>query len=54
MNKRHLLLFAIAGITFGAIAQGTGWPPPANLTTIPLWPNGAPGPPPAHPGPELT
>jgi acetyl esterase/lipase len=52
MHKRHLLLFAIAGITFGAIAQSTGWPPPTSLTTIPLWPNGAPGPPPAHPGPE--
>jgi acetyl esterase/lipase len=43
MRKHHLLLFALASITFTASAQSSGWPPPANLTTLPLWPNGAPG-----------
>jgi acetyl esterase/lipase len=52
MRKHHLLFLAIAAITLAASAQTSGWPPPANLATIPLWPNGAPGAPPAHPGGE--
>ncbi len=52
MRKHHLLFLAIAAIVLTASAQTSGWPPPANLTTIPLWPNGAPGAPPAHPGGE--
>src|SRR5271165_147381 len=52
MRSHHLLFFALASIALHASAQGSGWPPPANLTTLPLWPNGAPGAPPAHPGAE--
>jgi acetyl esterase/lipase len=52
MRKHHLFFLAIAGIALTASAQSSGWAPPANLTTLPLWPNGAPGPPPAPPGPE--
>ncbi len=43
MPKRFLMLLAVAAATLTAAAQGSGWPPPANLTTIKLWPNGAPG-----------
>jgi acetyl esterase/lipase len=41
--RHHLLLFALASLTLTATAQSSGWPPPANLTTLPLWPHGAPG-----------
>ncbi len=49
---KHVLLVALASLALTASAQSSGWTPPANLTTLPLWPNGAPGAPPAHPGPE--
>ena len=52
MHNRPLFLLAMAAVALTASAQSSGWPPPANLTTLPLWPNGAPGAPPAHPGPE--
>ena len=50
--RKHVLLLALASLALTASAQTSGWAPPANLTTLPLWPNGAPGAPPAHPGPE--
>ncbi len=53
MRRHHLLLFAVASLTLTATAQSSGWPPPANLTTLPLWPHGAPGASPPHPGPEV-
>jgi len=34
-------------------AQKAAWQPPANLTTLPLWPQGAPAGGPAIPGPEV-
>ncbi len=52
MRKPHLIFLAIAAITLSASAQPSGWPPPANLTTISLWPNGAPGAPLKTTGPE--
>ncbi len=52
MRKHYLLLLALTSLTLIANAQSSGWPPPANLTTLPLWPNGAPGALPAHPTPE--
>jgi len=51
MQKRFLLLLAIACITLCATAQNSGWPPAPSLMTIPLWPHGAPGAP-ANPEPE--
>jgi len=51
MRKSFILVLAVAATTLGALAQNSGWPPPANLTTIPLWPHGAPGAP-ANPAPE--
>jgi acetyl esterase/lipase len=52
MRRHHLLFLAIAAIALSACAQASGWPPPANLTTLPLWPNGAPGAPLKTTGPE--
>ena len=52
MRQRPLLLLALAAIAVSAAAQSSTWPPPANLTTIPLWPNGVPGPAPASSAPE--
>jgi acetyl esterase/lipase len=49
MRKYPLLFLAIA---LTASAQSPAWPPPANLTTIPLWPKGAPGAPLKTTGPE--
>jgi acetyl esterase/lipase len=43
MHKRHLLPLVLAVLAPAASAQSSGWAPPANLTTINLWPNGAPG-----------
>ncbi len=50
--RKHVLLLALASLAVTASAQSSGWAPPANLTTLQLWPHGAPGAPPAHPGPE--
>jgi acetyl esterase/lipase len=50
--RKHVLFLALANLALTASAQTSGWAPPANLTTLQLWPNGAPGAPPAHPGPE--
>jgi acetyl esterase/lipase len=36
-----------------AFAQKSAWQPPANLTTLPLWPNGVPPGGPAIAGPEV-
>jgi acetyl esterase/lipase len=52
MRKHHLVFLAIAAIALSASAPSSGWPPPANLTTIPLWPNRAPGAPLKTTGPE--
>jgi acetyl esterase/lipase len=48
VRPRLLTLAVLAATAFGAspqscIAEGSGWPPSAKLTTLPLWPNGAPG-----------
>jgi acetyl esterase/lipase len=51
MRKRFMLVLAVAATALAAAAQSSGWPPPANLTTLPLWPHGAPGAP-ANPAPE--
>src|SRR5271156_5067648 len=53
MCKRFALFLAIAGITLCAAAQSSGWPPAPSLTSIPLWPHGAPGAPP-NPAPEAN
>ena len=50
--RKHVILLALASLALTAAAQSSGWAPPSNLTTLPLWPKGAPGAPPAHPGPE--
>jgi acetyl esterase/lipase len=42
MHKGFTLFLVHACIVLSASAQST-WPPPTDLTTIPLWPNGAPG-----------
>jgi acetyl esterase/lipase len=50
--RKSVLLTAI--ILLGASianAQSSAWPPPSSLTTIPLWPHGAPNPVPTS-GPE--
>ncbi len=52
MPKPTLLLLAIAAIAVSAAAQSSTWPPPSNLATLPLWPNGAPGAPLKTTGPE--
>ena len=52
MPKRTLLLLALAALTLSASAQSSSWPPPPSLTTLPLWPNGAPGAPLKITGPE--
>jgi acetyl esterase/lipase len=46
------MFIVIAALTLTAAAQGSGWAPPASLTTIKLWPNGAPGAQP-NPAPEV-
>jgi acetyl esterase/lipase len=51
MRKHHLLFLVVAAIALSASAQSSGWPP-ANLTTLPLWPNAAPGAPRKITGPE--
>jgi acetyl esterase/lipase len=43
MRKSLLLLTAIASVACFAQTQAPAWQPPAGLTTLPLWPNGAPG-----------
>jgi acetyl esterase/lipase len=40
--RKRFMLFLVVATALGATAQNSG-PPPANLTTIPLWPHGAPG-----------
>jgi acetyl esterase/lipase len=51
MRKRLFLLAAIGIICGSLFAQAPVWQPDPSLTTIPLWPKGAPGAP-ANPGPE--
>ncbi len=51
MLKRFMLFLVFVATALGAAAQDSRWPPPANLTTIPLWPHDAPGAP-ANPAPE--
>ncbi len=43
MRSPLVLLLAFSGIALSAAAQGSGWPPAPTLTTVPLWPHGAPG-----------
>jgi acetyl esterase/lipase len=52
MSKHNLLLIAIALVATAASTQSSGWPPSSKLTTIPLWPKGAPGAPLKTTGPE--
>lgn len=42
---RHLLLLlaALAATSTNSLAQGSGWPPGPEHTTLNVWPNGAPG-----------
>jgi acetyl esterase/lipase len=47
-------LLAIATFILPAAAQTSSWPPSANLTTLRLWPRGAPGAPPVLPAPEAN
>jgi acetyl esterase/lipase len=51
MRSLFLILTAILFTSANALAQSSSWPPPSNLTTIPLWPHGAPNATPAS-GPE--
>jgi len=51
MQKRFLLFLAIVSVSLYATAQSSGWPPALGLTTLPLWPHGAPGAP-SNPPPE--
>ena len=53
MQKRILLLALAATISLTSFAQKPAWQPPANLTTLPLWPNGVPSGGPVTSGPEL-
>ncbi len=52
MPKHLLLTLALATLVLPAIAQTPAWAPDPSLTTIPLWPKGAPGAQP-NPGPEV-
>jgi len=52
MRQYFLFLTVVSGILGSSCAQSSGWTPPANLTTLPLWPHGAPGAAP-NPGPEV-
>jgi acetyl esterase/lipase len=52
MRQPILLSIFLTGLVCAASAQTPPWQPPAGLTTIPLWPNAAPGGP-AIPGPEV-
>jgi acetyl esterase/lipase len=52
MLKHFLLLLIASGITNYSFGQKPAWQPPAGLTTITLWPHGAPGAT-ANPAPEV-
>ena len=41
--RKHPLFSSHSQAYFHRDRAKSGWPPPANLTTLPLWPNGAPG-----------
>lgn len=44
MNKHSpYLLVALAAYSMNLMAQPSGWPPPANQLTVPVWPGVAPG-----------
>jgi len=51
MRKLCLCLITIAALCIAALAEPADWTPPPGLTTLPLWPHGAPGAPP-NPAPE--
>jgi hypothetical protein len=34
---------AVAALATNLMAQGSGWPPPADHVTLPVWPGVAPG-----------
>ncbi|AXC14573.1 Xylanase [Acidisarcina polymorpha] len=52
MRQQLLLLLALAASTCFSFAQKPAWQPPPGLTTLPLWPHGAPGAP-ANTPPEV-
>ncbi len=52
MRKDILLIALAAAIALPSAAQTPAWQPPADLTTLPLWPNGVPAGGPAIAGPE--
>ncbi|MBS1839961.1 MAG: alpha/beta hydrolase [Acidobacteria bacterium] len=43
MRKSLILLLATLGISLSAVAQQSGWQPPAGHTTISIWPKTVPG-----------
>jgi acetyl esterase/lipase len=61
LRKSLAIFIALAGISSSLNAQQKPWAPPSKLTTLPLWPNGAPGSQPnaassaetTNPGPKL-
>jgi len=53
MRLRQLALAALLAVSPALFAQSPVWQPPANLTTLHLWPNGAPGES-AHPASEAN
>ncbi len=43
MRERALISALLMTMTLSAFAQKPAWQPPPGLTTLPIWPNGAPG-----------
>jgi acetyl esterase/lipase len=53
MHRFFLTLALVTSVASMVFAQKPAWQPPANLTTLPLWPNGVPPGGPAISGPEV-
>ncbi len=43
MSRNLFLLAAVTALSATALAQSSGWPPPADHLTMPIWPGVAPG-----------
>jgi acetyl esterase/lipase len=43
MSRNGILLASIAALSTTLLAQPTGWTPPPELLTLPVWPGAAPG-----------
>jgi acetyl esterase/lipase len=52
MSRNELLLAAMTALSTTLLAQSSGWPPPADHVTMPVWPGVAPGAPTNLPPPE--